>query len=71
MNKIYIYEYNNTWNNSYHNEKYYYNGIKRPINWIDTCPDYILINTTNNNTFCNKTCDGGIIYKVEEQNNVT
>ena len=67
IHEPYIYEYNNTCYKSSPVGTYYYNGTQRPLKSNDTCPDYILIRETNNNTLCNKTCDGGRIYKVGEQ----
>ena len=67
IHEPYIYEYNNTCYKSSPIGTYYYNGTQRPLKSNDTCPDYILIRTPNNNTLCNKTCDGGRIYKVGEQ----
>ena len=67
IHEPYIYEYNNTCYNSSPIGTYYYNGTQKPIKCNETCPDYIIIRDTNNNTLCNKTCDGGRIYKIEEQ----
>ena len=44
----------------------YYYGEQKPLKCVNSCgEDYILISDNNLNNTCNKTCDGGLIYKID------